>query len=357
MNRIKSIPAHVPFCHKNYDVAEQLATIVAGNEAKKPWNVEKKSWEAIEQAFQDFYSQVDVDSISCEWETVESFFEYLIEQSEKREQTEAEGIALASVDTEVENSDSESESNESILDLTEQLKDRETQELAEQTLRLLEDEPTDNVRKYKSVVDAAISAALTRRRGSSDEIPDYKTFSAESAKLKEFGRINEKVNYHPAMKTLALYRAMNEELTAIKPIVEKPRELFIMVDDSGSMDTSSKRAIVNLAILMAKKRTKSGITVKLYFFKSDLYDREYDLATNIPEVGFHGGGTDVEKALISLADKIQSPNASILVINDGEDTVSNLFKPVRRMVSLTLLNKNKGLENAALRSGGKYFTV
>lgn len=354
MNRTP-IPAHVPFCHKNYDIAEKLCEVVDGLEAKKPWNIEQKPWEAIKSSFEAWFSTPEVDKTQNEWDTVESFFQHLIDQAEKGEQTPGEGEALASIDSDLEG-DSKKESKESILDLTEALKDRETKELAEQTLRLLESTSMDKVRKYKSVVDAAMTAALTRRRGSSNELPDYKTFSSQTASLKEFGRINEKVNFHPAMKSLSLYRAINEELTAIKPIVEKPRELFILIDDSGSMNKNEKRAIVNLVILEGKKRASQGITVFCHFFEADLYDRDYDLACETPRIGFNGGSTDVEKSLITLSKHLR-PGSAVLVVNDGEDKVSDSFKPACKMVALTLFNENEGLEKAALKSGGKYFTV
>lgn len=351
--KLAGIPATVPYCHKNYEIAKELANIVLGNEEKKPNFLQEKTWEKITEDFKKF----SVNTEKQPWETVEDYFTNIAKSKKSENNSDIDSEVLASINTELSSNNSKKESNETILDLTNELLERETKELAEQTLKYLKDYDSDEVRNFKNVIDAAISAALTRKKGNSDELPDYKTFSSQTANIKEYGRLNEKVNYSEPLRTLGLYKTINQELTTIKSKIEAPKELYIMIDDSGSMDTHAKKAIVNLVLMMAKRRTLDKVLVKVFFFESELYDREYDLSKEIPQCGFNGGSTDVETSLTMLFEKIQSKNASILVVNDGQDAVSNNFKPVCRMVALTLFEKNKGLENAANKSGGKYYSV
>lgn len=351
------IPGDVPFCHKNYDVAKELIYSTKGVTTEAPFDMSKKSWKNLLDIFTN-WNESNTENYSNDWKRTEEFFKHLISQAEEDVSSSSEEQALACLDIDVEDKNSENDSSpEAILDLSTELLERECSDLAEQTLRFLDNESSERLQIYKNVVDAAITSALTRRRGHSDEIPDYKKFNSVQAGIKDLARVNEKYIHSKELKTLGLYKAINGELTAIKPISEKPRELFIMIDDSSSMDSYQKKGLLYLTLLMARRRAKQGVTVKVFFFESELYDRECDLEKEMPQIGLSGYATNVQKALSQLAKKIQSKNASILVVNDGQDKVSSDFKPACRMCVLSLQQENEGLRKACKRSGGKFFNV
>lgn len=348
-----TIPANVPLCHKNYDIAEQLALSMS-QEAKKPWHLTPQQWESLQNSFKDFISK-EVEKVgSSEWDQVEAYFRQLVD-SEPTEQTEAEGIALASIDSDKADSKN-GESIESILDLKEELLDRETSEIAEQVLQNIGG--IEAAKKYSAIVDAAITASMTRDNKKKEEGGNYKKFDSMPANIKDLARVSEKAYLLPEMQTLGLYKLLNGELSAIKPVEQNPKELFVILDDSGSMDNSFKKAIVRLILLKVRKRALAGIKSTLFMFEADLYQNNpCDLANGMPYISFGGGSTNVQRSLITLKGIIKNQNASVLVINDGEDTVSSDFIPVVRTVAITIGTNNTGLQKACERSKGQYFTI
>jgi uncharacterized protein with von Willebrand factor type A (vWA) domain len=353
------IPPHVPFCHKNYDVAEQLALRIGGNESKRPFFLSKKSWESLTSLFDEFASNTGFGKE--EWDRVEDFFRHLKEKAEDGELSDGDGEAIASVDLEDSVGESQ-ESTEDILDLSE-AREREDGELAKRVLRDLKNVKPQrlraNVNMMMDVVDVSFSYRKSRR---SEENFEFTHFDHLKANLRELARTSGKYMLGvPGMRELIMLRALNGELSALKSVNPGSRTLFIMIDDSGSMDSTRKVAYINYTLMKIRERLSEDMEVYVFSFEKDLYDEYTDLSKGMPQMSLNGGGTNVERSLKSLVKRlpefdISMDTASVLIINDGADEVGS-FTPPCRVSSIILGTQNQGLKALCQRSGGKSYRI
>jgi hypothetical protein len=360
MNYLPPIPSNVPYCHKNYMLAKQLGYKqkgVSDDRLRKPYNINGITWKSVLESFDDFRKKAKVTKDV--WKNSEKFFEYLIEQNENNSQQSSltDSNAFSGIKT---GKNSDSDLKKSVIDdlnLQDEFNQDDSRSLVETVLDYLGNYKESDLKMFKNIIEAALTSALTRRQGESQEIEEITSYDIKTANVTDLPNVNQKYLHSKQLKTLMMHRLINGELTALKPDYKAPKELHILVDDSGSMDSEFKRGLLYLTMFYAKKRADKDVIVKVYLFESDLYENDYLLSEGIPDFPLNGGGTDIQKALTSLAERIESPNASVLIINDGQDHVNEDFKPVTRTVAMTLRSNNRMLKMACEKSKGSYYNI
>lgn len=356
MNIIPTIPAHVPLCHRNFDVAEQLALRTAGQKkTERPFFAEKQAFDSLVEMFDEF-KQRNPENQNV-WDYVEEFLQELKDKSsEGQGQQGQQGQAIAQLDLEDNPGNQDEQDNESLLDLTEP-RDRETAQLQERVVKSFERTPQKklirNVGRIKAAVEKSFSFQRSRK---TEEDPEHRDFSIRDIdSVRELGKVQEKhLHAIPEYEDLLLYRATRGELTSLKSVKPAKKTLFVMIDDSGSMDESEKKDLVRLTLLKIREKLDENTSAYVFSFESDLYDEYTKLNERMPEMSFNGNGTDINAALNSLYKRMQDFNLekySILIINDGQDNPGD--KPAPCPVSaLMLMQENPQLKTLTEKSGG-----
>jgi uncharacterized protein with von Willebrand factor type A (vWA) domain len=358
MNTIPTIPAHVPLCHRNFDVAEQLALRAAGQKkAERPFFAEKQAFDALVGMF-DTFKQRNPE-IQNVWDYVEEFFQEL--KDKNSEGQSQQGQAIAQLDLDDNPGNQNEQDNESLLDLTDP-QDRETSELQERVIKSFERTPQKklirNVGRIKAAIEKSFSFQRSRK---TEEDPEHRDFSIRDIdSVRELARASEKyLHAIPEYEDLLLYRATRGELTSLKSVKPAKKTLFVMIDDSGSMDNGSKKDLVWLTLLKIREQLNENTSAYVFSFESALYDEYTDLAEKMPEMSFDGNGTDINAALNSLYKRMQNFNLekySILIINDGEDNPGNDPAPCP-VSALMLMQENPKLKTLTEKSGGVNYKI
>lgn len=356
MTNIPTIPVSVPLCHKNFHVAQELCKVALNEEPVTPPFVNPKSFEALKKCFGEWATQNP--EIQNPWEYIESFFEYL-KDLPGDEGDSSEGEALASVDLEDKNNSKE-QSVETILDFKE-TQDRETSELQERVLSALEGVDKKELIAYVNKVNDAIDKSFAFKRSTPVEDQEFKRFDVVDLKnMSEIAKTNQKAMMMcEELEDLFFYRAVTGQLSKTASITSEKKTLFVMIDDSGSMNDSFKKAIVNFTILKTKEKLSSKVNAFVFSFESDLYDEYTHLNESLPEMSFDGGGTDISRAIKTLFEKMKKwelNQYSILVINDGEDSIKDI-KPPCKVNSLIIKTRNEALSAMCRKSGGVSYNI
>lgn len=359
--KLKPIPANVPFCHKNYRIALGLVAHIQKGVYLPPYKMDEDLFDIILEMFQSF--EQTVNQVIGPWELVEMFFMDFLEKAKQggvyADDESKEGFAIASLSLESDGN-SEPQDVEALLNLTE-IVDRVPRELAREIIT--SGIKVELMEKFTEVVDEALKASFS----SVDERhivegDDFSGMDAMVADLKDLGRVNE--NYLLAMEeleALAMLRAINEELTVIKPGIPANKVLHILVDDSGSMSRSYKTEAVLYSLLRAYdlKRVHRLKEVIVTPFEGNIFA---DRRTEIDEpnkLSFRLGITNIENSirrLVKLIPVTEHKNTTILVITDGDDKVNFFTAPVK-INAMTLFQENKGLKRVCEKSGGRYFEL
>lgn len=158
---------------------------------------------------------------------------------------------------------------------------------------------------------------------------------------------------------------------------QKGQNLFIIVDDSGSMSEHEKVAMVHAALYLKWKDTSDVHNVYITKFVRNINKKflKIEKNTKFEDItglfSFSCGTTDVDGCIKEVMDIIKhrkvethkgTENLSeahfeILVINDGQDSVDKNFHPQIKTHSLCLKQINNDLKNICHRSGGTYFHI
>lgn len=379
ISSIPPIPTGVPLAHKNYDLGEALL-----KEKNTPYTgFSNKQFESLFDLYKAYsvshklmheeYNSTDYSTINP-WNRIEDFFQFLADEKENeengncKEQEKGEGEGTPEIPEDVKDlmedmdlneesevKEKEQDSTERILDLEKEVQKRETTPLTEtarEAVENLDQFESKDIEGFKIQVDKALTAALSKGKQKLErDTEDYKKFDVLQEDILPLAM--EKHLLIPELEDIMMLEWIEGRLSSIQPVKQKQEKLYIMIDDSGSMDCPQKKGIVQLALVLAQKK---GVTVEVFLFEEDLYNDSFTLSkNNFPPLHLDGGGTDVEKSVMSLS-KIVKKGDSILIINDGEDEIENFTPPVKTF-ALTLGVHNEGLENLCKRTGGKYFQI
>jgi uncharacterized protein with von Willebrand factor type A (vWA) domain len=119
--------------------------------------------------------------------------------------------------------------------------------------------------------------------------------------------------------------------------IESKQLLYVLLDESGSMDTSFRRAAAKAVLLNRLEAVAKGEAVLFFTFFDDSCSQEFrveaaaearELWHTVEKCGFNGGGTDIDGCLRKVVERIQAIEKEgryrapeICIVTDGEDSV------------------------------------
>jgi len=149
------------------------------------------------------------------------------------------------------------------------------------------------------------------------------------------------------------------------------QSLFLLIDDSGSMDCDDKNNMLQALLVNRLQAVADGKAV-LYIatFVGDMSDKIITVDSKAKAIKYanwfpnlNGGNTNVRQAVKSACKIIQSgkingqpikgENPEIVVINDGDDYVDD-FTPSIKTHGIILGQDNDGMKQMINKSGGEY---
>ena len=169
-------------------------------------------------------------------------------------------------------------------------------------------------------------------------------------------------------------KLISDDIYVRKRFVKQDRSqnLIILIDNSGSM--RSKKEMVKAAITLKLRDFNSAHNIYIGTFITEAFGfKKIEKETKFDDLTFitlGGGSTDVDGVVLDTIRSIKErklkkfpvegghydlsdDHFEILVINDGEDHVSN-FHPTIKIHALCLKQGNNELKSICHRSGGTY---
>jgi len=216
-----------------------------------------------------------------------------------------------------------------------------------------------NINKIKRAIRESF-ADVTSRNAIRDN--KYKKFQVTNCGIRDLIRSNEKSMFaDDYLETMGLLKGINNELTSIQSIESDKKVLFVMLDDSGSMNRADKKAYVLLIYLKMLEELNPNVDVYIKGFESHLYGKTWDLKEGVPDFRFNGGGTNIQQAIHEYFHFIDQKfdnleNYSMLIINDGEDRLIE-FSPPCRVNAIMLMQNNDMVEKVCKGTGGVAFCI
>jgi len=196
--------------------------------------------------------------------------------------------------------------------------------------------------------------------------------TTENIQMTEHGQISRLANFSSMGMPTFNYKFATKQLIVKKNKVANKQSLFLLIDDSGSMDESKKRRWLQALLLNRLQAVIDG-KAELYIttfigdidefdtIKASTKEEALKLIDWFPELG--GGNTNVERAVKSACKciqkgfignhKIKGENPQIVVINDGEDDIGD-FKPSIITHGFILGQDNEGMKRMIESGKGEY---
>lgn len=348
--RIPPIPPSTILSHKNYRVARELVKSDNGVEPRCPRNVTMSSFDKLLEVYKSYPSN------NKNWYKVEEFFNFL------KDLPEEEGDAEWSPPLNLDDSPFFEPNLETLLDFKEP-KTEEINDLQHRVREALENMDSakveGNINKIKKAIKESFADVISRNAIRDNK---YRKFQVTNCGIRDLIRSNEKSMFaNDHLETMGLLKGINNELTSIQSIESDKKVLFVMLDDSGSMDRTDKQAYVLLAYLKMLEELNPNVDVYIKGFESHLYEETWDLKEGIPDFGFNGGGTDIQQSIHEYFRFIDHnfenlENYSMLIINDGQDDLTE-FSPPCRVNAIMLMQNNNMVEKVCKGTGGVAFCI
>lgn len=155
---------------------------------------------------------------------------------------------------------------------------------------------------------------------------------------------------------------------------EKGQNLIVLVDDSGSMSHSIKKAMLKAAICLKIRDISEAHNLYIGTFEKHVFGfKKIERDTKFEDLTFirlGGGTTDVNGCIKDTISQIKTrklksfggdplslteDHFEILVVNDGQDSVDKTYHPNIKLHALCLMESNNNLKNICHRSGGTYY--
>jgi hypothetical protein len=201
----------------------------------------------------------------------------------------------------------------------------------------------------------------------------------KSLNMESYDQVGNLHNVSDIVKPGFEKKLITKNLMIKKNVPKMYRDLFLMIDDSGSMSSGDKPQWVE-AIVRDRLEAVTDKKAVLYisFFESVLFEDSFIMVDSKEEAerflkrnkfgNFDKGGTSVQTALERLCEIIKSgyiiingrkrafggADPQIVLINDGQDRVDPKYVPKVLTHALMLEQPNKDLEAVCVSSGGSY---
>ena len=198
----------------------------------------------------------------------------------------------------------------------------------------------------------------------------------ELVQMTEFTQVGNMANMSQMMLPNFIPKFATRNLIVKKRIERKKQTLILMIDDSGSMNSVSKKVWVKALIwnrVLAVLNKKAELYILTFERNADIYGTHY-LST--PEQAekfmksdwfprFSGGGTDIQNAMEEVMKCLDEKrlgcchitdleNPQLVIINDGQDHIDPTFVPKIVTHSFILGQDNNNLKTVVTNSGGTY---
>lgn len=197
---------------------------------------------------------------------------------------------------------------------------------------------------------------------------DVKSNDLVHTKISNYNQVT-KVGMVDLMMPTFNYKFAKKELIITDKKEYDKQLLILAIDASGSMKREDKVAWVKALIINRLEEVlKGNSNLIICWFEDDLYDN-YTIITNKKEAISYlntmtifndGSYTQVDNVIKSIETKIKNnefkvrgSNPQIVIINDGEDTVS-YFTPKYKTHAFILGTDNKGFKNIIENNQGHY---
>lgn len=348
--KIPPIPPSTRLSHKNYRVARELVKSDNGVQPRCPRNVSMENFNQILQAYNAYPSN------RKNWYKVEEFLNFL------KDLPEGEDDGKVKMALKLDDSPFIEPNLETLLEFKEPETDEidDLQHRVREALEHMDSEKVEgNINKIKRAIRESFADVISRNAIRDNE---YRKFQVTNCGIRDLIRSNEKSMFaDDHLETMGLLKGINNELTSIQSIESDKKVLFVMLDDSGSMDDRDKQAYVLLAYLKMLEELSPNVDVYIKGFESHLYEETWNLKEGIPDFSFNGGGTNIQQAIHEYFHFIDQKfdnleNYSMLIINDGQDRLIE-FSPPCRVNAIMLMQNNNMVEKVCKGTGGVAFCI
>lgn len=190
-------------------------------------------------------------------------------------------------------------------------------------------------------------------------------------RMSEYSQVSNLSNFSTVGMPTYKYKLATKQLNVRVRKQANVQSLFLLIDDSGSMDSHEKREMLKALLVNRLQAVHDGKAV-LYIatFIGDMSNEIITIDSKAKAIKFanwfprlSGGNTNVEQAVKSACKVINSgkingqpikgENPEIVVINDGEDDVDN-FTPSIKTHGIILGQDNNMMKRMIEKSGGEY---
>ncbi len=190
-------------------------------------------------------------------------------------------------------------------------------------------------------------------------------------RMSEYSQVSNLSNFSAIGMPTYKYKLATKQLNVRVRKQANVQSLFLLIDDSGSMDSSSKNSMLKALLVNRLQAVADGKAV-LYIatFVGDMSEEIITIDSKEKALRYSkwfprqcGNNTNVEQAVMSACKVIQSgkingkeilgENPEIVVINDGDDDVGN-FTPSIKTHGIILGQDNEGMKKMVNISGGEY---
>lgn len=234
--------------------------------------------------------------------------------------------------------------------------------------------PEELIKNIKPVqLEALGRARIIKSRG---KLESHKqSYSFEPSLMEEYSQVTSMWSLADRMMPTFNKNLATKSLLVKLPKEEKKQTLVMLIDNSGSMNSTDKVKWVKSLLYDRIDAVKSGngVLYIAWFVESvDLRNvfkisnrEEADAFVKKQFVGnFNGGGTNIEYAIKQIEEcfdkgklgdhdlDIYDPH--ILIVNDGQDTVNPNYRPKAKVHSFILGMDNKDLKQVVESTGGHY---
>jgi hypothetical protein len=190
-------------------------------------------------------------------------------------------------------------------------------------------------------------------------------------RMSQYSQVSNLSNFSAIGMPTYKYKLATKQLNVRVRKQANVQSLFLLIDDSGSMDSTEKTDMLRALLVNRLQAVYDGKAV-LYIatFIGDMSDevlvidsksKAKKYSTWFPRLS--GGGTNVEQAVKSACEMIKrgminghpikGENPEIVVINDGDDEVND-FTPSFKTNGIILGQDNNGMAEMVRKSGGTY---
>jgi hypothetical protein len=190
-------------------------------------------------------------------------------------------------------------------------------------------------------------------------------------RMSEYSQVSNLSNFSSVGMPTYKYKLASKQLNVRVRKQANVQSLFLLIDDSGSMDCDDKNNMLQALLVNRLQAVADGKAV-LYIatFVGDMSDKIITVDSKAKAIKYanwfpnlNGGNTNVRQAVKSACKIIQSgkingqpikgENPEIVVINDGDDYVDD-FTPSIKTHGIILGQDNDGMKQMINKSGGEY---